>query len=73
MSREEKNKKRKSRQKRLFLFYGADNRIRTGDLILTKDVLYLLSHISECSNIISKLFAFVNGFYDFYFLILKIL
>lgn len=27
-------------------FYGADNQIRTGDLVLTKDVLYLLSHIS---------------------------
>ena len=26
--------------------FGADNRIRTGDLILTKDVLCLLSHIS---------------------------
>ena len=25
---------------------GADNRIRTGDLVLTKDVLCLLSHIS---------------------------
>ena len=29
-----------------FLFYGAANRIRTGDLVLTKDVLYLLSHSS---------------------------
>ena len=27
-------------------FNGADGRIRTGDLILTKDVLYLLSYIS---------------------------
>ena len=27
-------------------FYGADTRIRTGDLILTKDALYLLSYIS---------------------------
>ena len=26
--------------------YGADTRIRTGDLILTKDALYLLSYIS---------------------------
>ncbi len=43
-------------------FAGADNRIRTGDLILTKDVLYLLSHISECFIIISKECAFVNGF-----------
>ena len=30
---------------------GADNQIRTGDLFLTKEVLYLLSHIS----IVSKL------------------
>ena len=28
-------------------FLGADNRIRTGDLILTKDALYLLSYISD--------------------------
>ena len=28
------------------VFFGADNQIRTGDLILTKDVLYRLSHIS---------------------------
>ena len=27
-------------------FSGADTRIRTGDLILTKDALYLLSYIS---------------------------
>ena len=27
-------------------FFGADGRIRTGDLILTKDALYLLSYIS---------------------------
>ncbi len=28
------------------LFVGADTQIRTGDLILTKDALYLLSYIS---------------------------
>ena len=27
-------------------FFGADSQIRTGDLILTKDALYLLSYIS---------------------------
>ena len=27
--------------------YGADTRIRTGDLILTKDALYLLSYNSK--------------------------
>ena len=47
-------------------FAGADNRIRTGDLILTKDVLYLLSHISECFIIIAKEYRFVNWFFDFY-------
>ena len=31
------------------LFNGADGRIRTGDLILTKDALYLLSYISALS------------------------
>ena len=30
-------------------FVGADDRIRTGDLILTKDALYLLSYISTLS------------------------
>ena len=30
----------------LQVFNGADGRIRTGDLILTKDALYLLSYIS---------------------------
>ena len=28
-------------------FFGADSQIRTGDLILTKDALYLLSYISK--------------------------
>ena len=28
--------------------FGADNQIRTGDLMLTKHVLYQLSHISRC-------------------------
>ena len=28
-------------------FFGAANQIRTGDLVLTKDVLYLLSHSSK--------------------------
>ena len=47
---------------------GADNQIRTGDLVLTKDVLYLLSHISENIfvffgySIIPILLAKVNRF-----------
>ena len=31
-------------------FFGAATRIRTGDLILTKDVLYQLSHSSIIGN-----------------------
>ena len=31
------------------MLFGADSQIRTGDLILTKDALYLLSYISESS------------------------
>ena len=30
-----------------FIMDGAANQIRTGDLVLTKDVLYLLSHSSN--------------------------
>ena len=30
-----------------FEAFGADSQIRTGDLILTKDALYLLSYISK--------------------------
>ena len=30
--------------------FGADTGIRTRDLVLTKDVLYLLSHISKRTN-----------------------
>ena len=48
---------------------GAATRIRTGDLILTKDVLYQLSHSSisqeyflVTQTIIAKNFAFVNMF-----------
>ena len=48
---------------------GAATRIRTGDLILTKDVLYQLSHSSKVtkifpydSYIITNIFTFVNTF-----------
>ncbi len=30
------------------IIHGADTQIRTGDLTLTKGVLYQLSHISKC-------------------------
>ncbi len=38
---------KKSRSCERDFLYGADIRIRTGDLILTKDVLYQLSYISN--------------------------
>ena len=48
-------------------FAGADDRIRTGDLILTKDALYRLSYISalSCDNvdIISHLPQKCKGFW----------
>ena len=51
---------------------GAATQIRTGDLILTKDVLYQLSHSSKSQGyfpvtqtIISKHFVFVNRFQKF--------
>ena len=48
--------------------FGAATQIRTGDLILTKDVLYQLSHSSIATGIpmtfviITNVFAFVNRF-----------
>ena len=42
-----KNRHKKAKSRNLLQdFNGADGRIRTGDLILTKDALYLLSYIS---------------------------
>ena len=43
------NKSRKNKTTLMggFIFFGAATQIRTGDLILTKDVLYQLSHSSE--------------------------
>ena len=35
-------------------FNGADGRIRTGDLILTKDALYLLSYISAVRAFVER-------------------
>ena len=46
-----KSYRRKTKEARntafLASFVGADSQIRTGDLILTKDALYLLSYISK--------------------------
>ena len=51
-------------------FSGADSQIRTGDLILTKDALYLLSYISMPrtgnDDIIHNLFWFGKGEFTFF-------
>ena len=39
--------KKSSKPYGYWIFYGAANQIRTGDLVLTKDVLCLLSHSSN--------------------------
>ena len=44
------NKKVQPEQATPFYLYGADNRIRTGDLFLTKEVLCLLSYISKMQH-----------------------
>ena len=53
------------------LFSGAAIRIRTGDLILTKDALYRLSYSSECLiafdlDIIAYISNFVNSFLRYF-------
>ena len=53
--------------------YGADGRIRTGDLILTKDALYRLSYISTPSSldarfIILHLASKSKGFLKFFYI-----
>ena len=48
------------------VFSVADTRIRTGDLILTKDVLYRLSHIST-GDIIADYLPFVKDFFQSFF------
>ena len=47
-------------------FFGAAIQIRTGDLILTKDALYLLSYssISDSFDIIAREWAAVNSFFQ---------
>ena len=65
-------------QKRLCIlhtepYFGAANQSRTDDLILTKDVLYQLSHSSASASgcprtrdSIAKDYLFVNSFFDFF-------
>ena len=45
---------------------GAATQIRTGDLVLTKDALYQLSHSSIDYVIIATLFRFVNNYFKKY-------
>ena len=42
-------------------FSGADTRIRTGDLILTKDALYLLSYISTLLHRATNIYYHIFG------------
>ena len=62
-----KQKKKTQNRVVLSLNSGAVTRIRTGDLILTKDALYLLSYnsISDSLNIITKEDGTVNYFFIF--------
>ena len=62
--------KTKKHFSRSAFFFGAATQIRTGDLILTKDVLYQLSHSSNTSRvfplgyvIIAKRYSFVKSFF----------
>lgn len=41
-------------------FFGADDRDRTDDLVLTKDALYRLSYISDCPTIITNFLSIVK-------------
>ena len=53
------------------IIHGADNRNRTDDLILTKDVLYLLSYISVAPTLtiihgpVPSVNTFLNKFFSF--------
>ena len=42
--------------------FGAYNRIRTGDLILTKDALYRLSYISTLIELSKKYYTYKVGY-----------
>ena len=41
---------KKHRKPKFSMLFGAAGRIRTADLILTKDALYLLSYSSKCGD-----------------------
>ena len=47
-------KTKKHRVRKHDALFGAANQIRTGDLVLTKDVLYHLSHSSKSGRTIAR-------------------
>ncbi len=57
--------------------FGAGNQNRTDDLVITNDVLYRLSHTSDCRRHIDDLYiisegnAFVNTFFKFFRLLFE--
>ena len=55
---------RKTIHKGMVFLSGAATQIRTGDLILTKDVLYQLSHSSNCENYYSKIIDNCQPFFE---------
>ena len=58
----------------MVFIFGAANQIRTGDLVLTKDVLYHLSHSSKYSfdqTIILQLVGFVKHYFAYNYAFLK--
>ena len=56
-------KNKRTDRKCRFFCYGAATQIRTGDLILTKDVLYQLSHSSKSLGLLPV--GLVNYIKDF--------
>ena len=59
------------------VLFGAGNQNRTDDLVITNDVLYRLSHTSvvpsvDDFDIITNHFSFVNTFFRFFSVFLKI-
>lgn len=55
-------RKRKKSTCDMQVLFGAANQNRTGDLIITNDVLYRLSHSSEPEYIIASPYGFVKLF-----------
>ena len=47
-------KRKNLRKRRVYAGFGADSRTRTDDLIITNDLLYQLSHISELLNFVKQ-------------------